>query len=173
MSCDYLCGNAYLNLDATTPANSETCDIGDWAFKKLDKNGWGNIATTPNPPGGFTNTAASISSWISTYSDPKVNSALALGCDTDCMAISLTTTDPVTGKVYTNTFKFDSTTYSHLGTDRCGDGIYDGDVVYTNTTTGQTITIRSSTYGYPTPQPASPNFSPRTSVITGYTPYWS
>ena len=39
MTCEYLCGNKYLDLDTTGVAprvRSEQCDIGDHAFHKLD-----------------------------------------------------------------------------------------------------------------------------------------
>ena len=58
MSCTYLCGNKVLNLDSKTPANSETCDIGGWAFSTLNNQGWTGLPAT------YENTAVSVGSWI-------------------------------------------------------------------------------------------------------------
>lgn len=46
----------------------------------------------------------------------------------------------------------------------------DGPISYTNSTTGNTITLRAG--DYPTPQPQDPYFFGGSSSITGYTAYW-
>lgn len=66
----------------------------------------------------------------------------------------------------TNHFVFPTDGYSYKGTDRCGDGIMDGPITYTNATDGVTMTLRAG--DYPTPDK---DWS-RTTRITGYTRYW-
>lgn len=76
--------------------------------------------------------------WYDTLSDPKVNGALILGCTKDCQAV----VDTINGGNQHFVFNDEwDTEFDGKGTDRCGDGIMDGPISYTNSTTGQTIYI--------------------------------
>lgn len=70
---------------------------------------------------------------------------LGLGCTKDCRAFA----------DGSNTFKYDDRNYSGKGTDRCGDGIMDGAISYTNSTNGITMNLQG-VLDTSTPDPDNP-----------------
>lgn len=67
-TCTYLCGNKNIDKDAVNPKKSERCDIGEWGFSKLDKDGYYSYA---DPTASVSKSDAFT--WIDDKSDPKVS----------------------------------------------------------------------------------------------------
>lgn len=163
--CNYLCGNQNLEWDTA----GETCDIGGWSHLSLTSQGYHSAA---DGTGTLETDWKTISTWIfasednqapdydNASSNPKKSTNLGLGCTKDCRAFA----------DGTNTFKYDDRNYSDKGTDRCGDGIMDGVISYTNTTAAKTMNLQgvrdTNTYD----QDGNCCFGSYS--ITGYVPYW-
>lgn len=165
MECTYLCGNRFLDIveDPADPNRKEECDIGDWAFHKLNSvDGYTKFTGAYASPTWGAKTAAEVATWIADTSDPKTNTDLSLGCTQDCMAY----------RDADSAFKFSDTSYESKGTDRCGDGIMDGKLENLPKTDGTgTITLRADVQ-LTCNEDANGDFW-RTCQITGRTPYWT
>lgn len=166
-TCTYLCGNKVINKDTVDPKRSEKCDIGEWAFSKLDNKGYYTYA---DPTAAAT--VADVDKWIKDESNDKtVGSPLGLGCTKDCIPYE-------DGERH---FKYDPDNYSSKGTDRCGDGFMDGPIPLTFDGAGAPVTyIRSSDFTtYIEKEETDADgvktivvVTPGTKTLSGYTTYW-